>query len=90
MIMSRLQHTLRGAFAMALVAAALAGCGGSDNNPHPPPSAPAPAPPPVSAIDAFFAFVQSKIGSLSDTDEPVAIDSVAVTAPENTEPEALK
>lgn len=86
--MTKLQHTLRGACAMGLVALALAGCGDSDNDGRRPP--PAPEPPPVSAIDAFFAFVESRIASLSESDEPVSIDSVAVTAPENTEPEALK
>ena len=87
--MTKLQHTLRGAWAMGLVTLALAGCGGSDNDGHRP-TPPTPAPPPVSAVDAFFAFVESRIASLSESDEPVAIDSVAVTAPENTEPDALK
>ena len=84
-------------FATAALAAALllTACG-SDNDDHQPAPGPAPAPtptptpPPVAAVDAFFAFVSAQVAALLDTAEPVAIDAVAVTTPENTEPEALQ
>ena len=86
-------------FASAALAAALllTACG-SDNDDHQaaPGPAPAPAPtptptpPPVAAVDAFFAFVSAQVASLLDTAEPVAIDSVTATAPDNTEPEAVQ
>jgi hypothetical protein len=41
------------------------------------------------AGDSFFAVVVARVASLLDNDEPVAIDSAAATAPENTEPEPL-
>lgn len=86
----------RPGFATAALAAALllSACG-SDNDdrhdPAPPPApAPGPTPAPAPAVDAFFAFVLARVSSLLDTDEPVAIDAVTVTTPDNTEPEALQ
>lgn len=82
-------------FATAALAAALllTACG-SDNDDHEPAPGPAPAPtpapPPVAAVDAFFAFVSAQVASLLDTAEPIAIDTVAVTTPENTEPEPVQ
>lgn len=82
--------------AAALAAVLLLTACGSDNDDHepapapPPAPAPTPTPPPVAAVDAFFAFVSAQVASLLDTTEPVAIDSVAATAPDNTEPEALQ
>jgi hypothetical protein len=41
--------------------------------------------------DAFFTAVMGIIGDGSETTtEPVAVDSIAATAPEDTEPAALK
>jgi hypothetical protein len=37
-------------------------------------------------IDAFFAAVRSLVASSPDDTEPVSIDAVAVTAPEDSEP----
>lgn len=73
----------------------LSACGGSDNiGSTPPATTPpvtTPVPPPVSMMDKFFAAVMSIIGDGSETTtEPVAIDSVAVTTPDDTEPAAVK
>ncbi len=84
-------------FATAALAAALllTACG-SDNDDHEPAPAPpatpapTPAPPPVSTVDAFFTFVAARVAAMLDTDEPVAIDTVTVTSPDNTEPEAVQ
>jgi hypothetical protein len=67
----------------------LAACGhGDDNhdNGNMPPVATTPPPP---APDVFFAYVSSLVASASDTTEPVATDNVAVTVPEDTEPQPL-
>ncbi len=68
--------------------ATLTACGGSsssnnnggDTGTSPPP------PPPVTLIDTFTQFVLNLVGTSADTTEPQAIDSVTVTAPENSEP----
>ena len=82
------------AFAAAALAAGflLSGCGSdNDDNPPPtPPATPAPTPAPVPVIDAFFAFVLAQVGSMLDTTEPVAIDTVTETTPDNTEPEPVQ
>ncbi|MDY7540000.1 hypothetical protein QN372_18940 [Undibacterium sp. RTI2.1] len=44
------------------------------------------SPPPVTLIDTFTQFVLNLVGTSADTSEPQAIDSVTVTAPENSEP----
>ena len=41
-------------------------------------------------LDAFFAAVQALVGDSSDTAEPAAVDTVAVTMPEDGEPRPLK
>ena len=74
----------------------LSACGGSDNiGSTPPATTPppttTPVPPPVSMVDRFFAAVMSIIGDGSETTaEPQAVDSVAVTTPDDTEPAAVK
>jgi hypothetical protein len=73
----------------------LSACGGSDNVSAPPPATTppttTPVPPPVSMVDRFFAAVMSIIGDGSETTaEPQAVDSVAVTTPDDTEPAAVK
>lgn len=88
--------TRRFGLATAALAAALllTACGSdSDDREQPapgPPPAPAPAPTPTPTVDSFFAFVSQQVASLLDMSEPIAIDSVPVTTPENTEPEPLK
>ncbi|HEY0489114.1 MAG TPA: hypothetical protein VGD30_06325 [Telluria sp.] len=80
------------AFAAAALAASflLAGCGSDndDDRSTPPPTAPAPAPTPP--MDAFIAFVKAQVASMLDTTEPVSIDSVTATTPDNTEPEPVQ
>jgi hypothetical protein len=70
---------------IAALALALSACGGSSRFESPPLQAGPPAPP-VSMIDAFFAAVRSLVASSPDDTEPVSIDAVAVTAPEDSEP----
>lgn len=91
------------AVAFALLGGAiLVGCGGGTSDyavdppifpapPSPPPAPPPspPAPPPAPAIDAFFAMVLALVANSPDDAEPVNIDSIIVTAPEDTEPQPL-
>lgn len=91
--MRTLQHFGRPRLALAAAALAagflLAGCGSdNDGQPATPPDAPAPAPTPP--VDAFIAFVKAQLASMLDTTEPVAIDSVTETTPDNTEPEPVQ
>ena len=47
--------------------------------------------PPVSMVDAFYAAVLALIGDGAETTtEPVATDTMVATAPEDTEPVAVK
>jgi hypothetical protein len=47
--------------------------------------------PPVVMLDAFYTAVLALIGDGAETTtEPVAIDTIAATAPEDTEPVAYK
>lgn len=83
---------LRAAALALACAAALAACGGSHHDhPHPPPAGGGgtTTPPPPVAGDSFFSLVLSRVASLLDNDEPVGIEAVTATAPENTEPEPL-
>ena len=78
------------ALATALLLA-LSACGGGSHHDATPPVVTPPPPPPVSMVDAFYTAVLALIGDGSETTtEPVAIESVAVTTPEDTEPVALK
>ncbi|KQV90698.1 hypothetical protein ASD15_01050 [Massilia sp. Root351] len=62
----------------------LGGCGGSGGGT---PAAPVVAPPPpVTMADAFYSAVLALIGASPEDKEPAAIDGVAVTTPENSEP----
>lgn len=63
----------------ALLAALLTACGGGGGGSSNPPPAPV-------ALDAFTTLVSMDYAAANDTGEPNAIDSVAVTAPEATEP----
>ena len=83
---------LRAAILALACAGALAAChSGNDDRPSPPPAGGGgtTTPPPPVASDSFFSLVLARVSSLLDNDEPVAIDAVTATAPENTEPEAL-
>jgi hypothetical protein len=55
------------------------------------PTTPTTPTPPVSMVDSFYAAVLVMIGDGSETTtEPLAIENVVVTAPEDTEPVVLK
>ena len=72
------------------VAAALGACGGGAGDAQTgmaTTDATIPSPP---LLDAFVTAVQALVGDSSDTAEPVAVDSVAVTMPEDGEPRPLK
>jgi hypothetical protein len=66
----------------------LAGCGsgggGGDSGSVTTP----PAPPPVTMLDAFYSAVLAITATSPEDKEPAEIDSVAVTAPDNTDPVA--
>lgn len=82
----------KAAIAAALIAcASLAGCGsGTETHYYPDPTpAPTPTPTPTPMIDAFFAAVSGIVSAMSETTEPVSIDALVATSPENTEPEPL-
>jgi len=68
----------------------LSACGGSTHYEDHTPVTTTP-PPPVVTLDAFYTAVLAIIGDGSETStEPMAIDSVVATAPEDTEPVAYK
>ena len=69
--------------AAALVLAACGGGGGDGGNSSTPPTGSTPTP---TVTDAFIAFVQARLVAANDTDEPVPIDSVVATSPEDNEP----
>lgn len=68
----------------------LSACGGSDS-PHvaAPPATPPIGSAPPAPPDAFFSFVASRSGNLSESDEPATIDGTAETVPETTEPDPV-
>jgi hypothetical protein len=68
-----------------LLTLALGACGGSDNDGN---SGGTPAAS-AGATDAFFAQVKALTGASPDNTEPVAIDGIATTSPETTQPAAL-
>jgi hypothetical protein len=76
------------------LAACLSACGGSNDNSslsgNTPPAPPTPPTPPsgpvVAMLDAFGSYVLSLIGTTSETTQPVSIDAVPVTTPDNTQP----
>ena len=67
---------------------ALAACGGGGSTPVA--ATPPAVTPPVTMADAFFSAVMALIGSSDDTKEPVPVNAVTVTTPEDTEPAAVK
>jgi hypothetical protein len=79
------------ALATALLLA-LSACGGSGHHDDTPPVVTQPPPPPpVSMVDAFYTAVLALIGDGAETTtEPVAIESIAATTPEDTEPVVAK
>ncbi|TYQ18856.1 UNVERIFIED_ORG: hypothetical protein JN05_02045 [Zoogloea ramigera] len=78
----------------AIALLALAGCGSSDDHAisnNGGGNGGGGTTPPVSMVDAFYAAVLALIGDGAETTtEPVATDSMVATAPEDTEPVAVK
>ena len=79
--------------------ALLAACGGHSSYKTPDPVCVAPqvlkagvcvTEPPVSMVDAFTKYVSDLLANLFEDREPIAITDVAVTTPDNTEPEVVK
>jgi hypothetical protein len=74
--------------ALLLTACSDGGTGGDAPfvpGPNPPPTSPTPTPPP-SAMDAFFTRVLAIIGVATDDADPIAVEDIVLTAPEDTEP----
>jgi hypothetical protein len=70
---------------------ALAGCGGDSHSISNNGGPGTPTPPPVSMVDAFYNAVLALIGDGAETTtEPVATDAIVATAPEDSEPVAVK
>lgn len=72
------------------VATALGACGGGAGDGQTGMKTTDPTIPSPPLLDAFFAAVQALVGDSSDTAEPAAVDTVAVTTPEDGEPRPLK
>ncbi|MBK4734989.1 hypothetical protein [Noviherbaspirillum pedocola] len=70
--------------ALLLAAAALGGCGGGSDDGSGGSQASNPG-----ASDAFFARVLALISTSADNAEPIAIDDIAVTTPNDIEPAPL-
>lgn len=70
----------------ALLAVLLSACGGGGNNDGGNNAGNTAG---AGPIDAFYALILAQFSTPSDTTEPSAIDSIAVTSPENTEPVAM-
>lgn len=82
----------RNAALLLSAALLLVACGGSnDRDPviTPTPPGGGTVVPPVASTDSFFQIVLARVSALLDNDEPIPVDSIAVTTPETTEPEPL-
>lgn len=88
--MTSTNHRMRNGALLVSLALLLGACSDNDDRKHvtqpPPPTGTMPPPP---AADSFFSLVASRIASLLDNDEPVAIDTINATTPETTEPEPV-
>lgn len=85
-------HRMRTGALLVSLSLMLGACGSSNDRDHvaetpmPPPTG---TNPPPAATDSFFALVAARVASLLDNEEPVAIDAITATTPENTEPEPV-
>ncbi|MEP7098329.1 MAG: hypothetical protein ABI748_11750 [Dokdonella sp.] len=67
---------------------ALAGCGGSNSNSSNTPPPPPPPPPPP-ATTSLTDFVHSQLAATSDTTQPVDINGITFTFPDDSNPAAF-
>ncbi len=67
---------------------ALAGCGGSNSNSSNTPPPPPPPPPPP-ATTSLTDFVHSQLAATSDTTQPVDINGITFTFPDDNNPAAF-
>lgn len=65
------------------VLAGLSGCGGGGHNNN------VSGTPATAALDAYFTAVSSVVSASSETTEPIPIEAMATTAPDDTEPAPL-
>jgi ABC-type glycerol-3-phosphate transport system substrate-binding protein len=72
------------AFLAMALAMLLGACGGGSGGGAATP--PVVTPPPATMADAFYSAVLALIGSSPEDKEPVAVEGIAPTAPDNTEP----
>lgn len=83
-------HRMRTSALLVSLALLLGACSDNDERKHvvapPPPTGTVPPPP---TADSFFTLVAARVASLLDNDEPVAVDALTATTPENTEPEPV-
>ncbi|WP_295992153.1 hypothetical protein [Rugamonas sp.] len=76
---------------IALTALALSACsGGGDSNGGVNNGGGDSGTPATPTIDAFVTYVMGLIGVSDETSSPIAVEAVVATAPENTEPVAVK
>jgi hypothetical protein len=78
---------VRNAGLLLAAALLLTACGSSndDDKVTVPPPPVGTTPPPV-ATDTFIQTVMARIASLLDNDEPIVVETIPVTSPEDTEP----
>lgn len=81
--MKKLSRITPCALSLALL---LAGCGSSGGDSGSVVTPPAPPVPPVTMLDAFYSAVLAIVSTSPEDKEAAEIDSIAVTAPDNTEP----
>jgi len=91
--MNRLQSTRHRAFAAIAVlalASLIAACHSHDEDDHSqaPPVAGTPNPPPATT-DSFVTYVTQVVATADESSEPASIDGVAVTTPDETEPQPV-
>lgn len=75
---------------MLMFALSACGGGGAGGAGDAPPMDQAPAATPSATVDSFITAVLALVGVSDDSAEPAAIDAIAVTTPEDSQPVPLK
>ncbi|MEO6353596.1 MAG: hypothetical protein ABI575_09825 [Oxalobacteraceae bacterium] len=81
----RIRKYMLGLGSALILSMLVAGCGGDDHVPFDR-SGKNNSAEPVAAQDAFVDAVQAVVATTSDTAEPVSIDAITATSPNNTAP----